>query len=132
PHPPGRRTSTRSPTATRCRRCPARCCPPHPARSAASRRPTRRTRPDPRPRWRCAVAEQRKKRPAPDAPASGATGGDVQRTARTGGEVDRPAAYESLIEKRSGLSELLAPVAGFGVTFANMFKPTVTEQYPRE
>ncbi len=77
------------------------------------------------------MAEQRKKKAAPGAtPAAGA---QVQRTARTGGEVDRPAeGYQSLIEKRSGLSELLAPVAGFGVTFANMFKPTVTEQYPRE
>ena len=28
------------------------------------------------------------------------------------------------------LSELLAPVAGFGVTFSNMFRPAVTEQYP--
>jgi len=30
------------------------------------------------------------------------------------------------------LGELLAPVAGFGVTFANLFRPTVTEQYPFE
>ena len=28
------------------------------------------------------------------------------------------------------IGELLAPVAGFGVTFSNMFRPTVTEQYP--
>lgn len=37
-------------------------------------------------------------------------------------------------EKRRGLGgaigDLLAPVAGFGVTFSNMFRPTVTEQYP--
>ncbi|WP_369798105.1 NADH-quinone oxidoreductase subunit NuoI [Cellulomonas sp. B6] len=79
------------------------------------------------------MAEQRKKKARPGAtPAS--SGGQVQRTARTGGEVDRPAdeGYRSLIEKRSGLGELLAPVAGFGVTFSNMFRPTVTEQYPRE
>ena len=30
------------------------------------------------------------------------------------------------------LGELLAPVAGFGVTFSNLFRPTVTEQYPFE
>jgi NADH-quinone oxidoreductase subunit I len=30
------------------------------------------------------------------------------------------------------LSDLLAPIAGFGVTFATMFTPTVTEEYPRE
>jgi NADH-quinone oxidoreductase subunit I len=29
------------------------------------------------------------------------------------------------------LSDLLAPVAGFGVTFSTMFTPTVTEEYPR-
>jgi NADH-quinone oxidoreductase subunit I len=29
------------------------------------------------------------------------------------------------------LSQLLAPIAGFGVTFAEMFRPTVTEQYPQ-
>ena len=35
---------------------------------------------------------------------------------------------------RSGgfLSELFAPVAGFGVSFANMFKRVETEQYPEE
>jgi len=52
-----------------------------------------------------------------------------------GGEVGRPAApepYEPLIEKRSGLAEVLAPVAGFGVTFSSMFRPVVTEQYPFE
>jgi len=58
-------------------------------------------------------------------------------TRRGAGDVDRPAsgepgAYQPLIEPKSGLGELLAPVAGFGVTFASMFKPTVTEQYPFE
>jgi len=43
-----------------------------------------------------------------------------------------PAPYEPLIEPKKGLGEVLAPVAGFGVTFASMFKPTVTEQYPFE
>ncbi len=28
------------------------------------------------------------------------------------------------------ISNFFAPVAGFGVTFGNMFRPTVTEQYP--
>ncbi|WP_372437901.1 NADH-quinone oxidoreductase subunit NuoI [Cellulomonas wangleii] len=79
------------------------------------------------------MAEQRKKKAAPGAGRPARGDAQVQPAARGGGEVDRPAeGYESLIEKRSGLSELLAPVAGFGVTFANMFKPTVTEQYPRE
>ncbi|WP_129337647.1 NADH-quinone oxidoreductase subunit NuoI [Cellulomonas endophytica] len=33
---------------------------------------------------------------------------------------------------RTGLAGALAPAGGFGVTFANMFKPTVTEEYPSE
>ncbi|WP_353066165.1 NADH-quinone oxidoreductase subunit NuoI [Arcanobacterium hippocoleae] len=32
--------------------------------------------------------------------------------------------------KRTILGNLLAPVAGFGVTFSTLFKPVVTEQYP--
>ncbi|HLV03986.1 NADH-quinone oxidoreductase subunit NuoI [uncultured Georgenia sp.] len=34
--------------------------------------------------------------------------------------------------KKGPIGELLAPVAGFGVTFSSMFRPTVTEQYPFE
>ncbi len=34
--------------------------------------------------------------------------------------------------KKSALGKLLAPVAGFGVTFTTIFRPTVTEQYPFE
>lgn len=40
--------------------------------------------------------------------------------------------YESVIEPRTGMADALAPIAGFGVTFSNMFRPTVTEQYPSE
>ena len=40
--------------------------------------------------------------------------------------------YQQLRPKSSGVRELIAPVAGFGVTFASMFRPTVTEQYPFE
>ena len=43
---------------------------------------------------------------------------------------DRP--YEPLIPSKTPLGEWLAPVAGFGVTFSSMFRPTVTEQYPFE
>ncbi|MEE6273890.1 NADH-quinone oxidoreductase subunit NuoI [Georgenia wangjunii] len=35
-------------------------------------------------------------------------------------------------DKKGPLGELLAPVAGFGVTFSSMFRPSVTEQYPFE
>lgn len=40
--------------------------------------------------------------------------------------------YEPHIEAPTGIGEILAPIAGFGVTFASMFRPTVTEQYPFE
>ncbi|PVU84024.1 NADH-quinone oxidoreductase subunit NuoI [Cellulomonas sp. WB94] len=43
-----------------------------------------------------------------------------------------PIAYTSLIEPRKGIAEVVAPIAGFGVTFSNMFRPVVTEQYPYE
>ncbi|MCK9792686.1 NADH-quinone oxidoreductase subunit NuoI [Isoptericola sp. 4D.3] len=42
---------------------------------------------------------------------------------------DKP--YEPLRPSKGPLGELFAPVAGFGVTFSSMFRPTVTEQYPR-
>src|SRR5690625_7378066 len=35
-------------------------------------------------------------------------------------------------KKNNFVRDLLAPVAGFGVTFGSMFRPTVTEQYPFE
>ena len=40
--------------------------------------------------------------------------------------------YEPLIPERGAIAKALSPVAGFGVTIANMFKPTVTEEYPFE
>jgi NADH-quinone oxidoreductase subunit I len=49
-----------------------------------------------------------------------------------GGAVGAPQPYRSQIPERTGLAELLAPVAGFGVSLSNFFKPTITEQYPRE
>ena len=66
----------------------------------------------------------------PNAP----TGDDVARTVLGGDVGDTAAAtgYEPLIEAKTGLGEVLAPVAGFGVTFASLFRPTVTEQYPYE
>ncbi len=39
--------------------------------------------------------------------------------------------YESQIPERKGLAAVFAPVAGFGVTFSSIFKPVITEQYPR-
>ncbi len=43
-----------------------------------------------------------------------------------------PQPYQPLRPAKKGLGQLLAPVAGFGVTFSSMFKPIVTEQYPFE
>ncbi|MGV8976882.1 MAG: NADH-quinone oxidoreductase subunit NuoI [Cellulomonas sp.] len=43
-----------------------------------------------------------------------------------------PSTYTSLIPPRTGIAEVTAPIAGFGVTLSNMFRPTVTEQYPFE
>lgn len=35
-------------------------------------------------------------------------------------------------DKRGPLGEIFAPVAGYGVTFSSMFRPSETEQYPFE
>lgn len=54
---------------------------------------------------------------------------------REAADVDRPGrAPTPDVEPpvKGPIAEALAPVAGFGVTFSSMFRPTVTEQYPRE
>lgn len=38
--------------------------------------------------------------------------------------------FQSNLPTPGGIAGVLAPVAGFGVTLRNFFKPTVTEQYP--
>ncbi|MDO5671370.1 MAG: NADH-quinone oxidoreductase subunit NuoI [Actinomycetaceae bacterium] len=53
--------------------------------------------------------------------------------ASEGQAVDKPiSAAPSLYQrpKKGPIGELFAPVAGFGVTFTSIFRPTVTEQYP--
>jgi len=40
--------------------------------------------------------------------------------------------YQPLRPQPGAIGEIFAPVAGFGVTLSSMFRPTVTEQYPRE
>ncbi len=42
----------------------------------------------------------------------------------------QPKALPGAPAPKSAIAETLAPVAGFGVTFSSMFRPTVTEQYP--
>ncbi len=54
--------------------------------------------------------------------------GSVQRPQQDSG----PDEYESLLPTKGPIGQMFAPVAGFGVTFGAMFKPTVTEQYPFE
>jgi NADH-quinone oxidoreductase subunit I len=51
---------------------------------------------------------------------------------KTSASVDRVAGEAAPGRKQSPLKELLAPIAGFGVTFTTMLKPTVTEQYPED
>jgi len=43
-----------------------------------------------------------------------------------------PPTYRSQIPTRGSVGSFLAPVAGFGVTLTNMFRGTVTEEYPSE
>nr|WP_082573634.1 NADH-quinone oxidoreductase subunit NuoI [Cellulomonas sp. Root137] len=77
------------------------------------------------------MADQRKpvRKPAPAQPAKGKAVAPKPRA----GEVAAPQeGYQSLIEPRGPLSDLFAPVGGFGVTLSNMFRPTVTDQYPSE
>ena len=46
---------------------------------------------------------------------------------------ERPTSdYQPLRPQPGPIGEIFAPVAGFGVTLSSMFRPTVTEQYPRE
>ena len=42
-----------------------------------------------------------------------------------------PQPYQPLRPKNNPVHQFFAPVGGFGVTFASMFRPIVTEQYPR-
>lgn len=40
--------------------------------------------------------------------------------------------FESNLPKGGPVADFFAPVAGFGVTLRNFFRPTVTEQYPKQ
>ncbi|ROR96068.1 NADH dehydrogenase subunit I [Salana multivorans] len=51
-----------------------------------------------------------------------------QRAGSTGSST--PITDAAVARRGSAIAELFAPVAGFGVTFSNMFRPMVTEQYP--
>jgi NADH-quinone oxidoreductase subunit I len=58
---------------------------------------------------------------------------DLEPTAGTASvEEHVPTRNEPEPAKRSGLKDLVAPIAGFGVTFRTMLTPTVTEQYPEQ
>ena len=43
---------------------------------------------------------------------------------------DEPMRFEH--DPKGPIGEFFAPIAGYGVTIASFFRPTVTEQYPRE
>jgi NADH-quinone oxidoreductase subunit I len=49
-----------------------------------------------------------------------------------GGELARSAPRPDTERAGTPVADALAPVAGFGVTFASMFRPAVTEEYPFE
>jgi len=68
----------------------------------------------------------------PKVPTGAADRALSHRAGAVGTGADRSAPYVPLIEPKKGLGEILAPVAGFGVTLSSMFRPTVTEQYPFE
>jgi len=63
-------------------------------------------------------------------------GGEVERREPVQGQgaLDIPGtpAADLLPEPANAVEALVAPVAGFGVTMATLFRPVVTEQYPRE
>src|SRR5690625_6675185 len=69
------------------------------------------------------MAEQKKPRsPGTPAPRQGSRGEvDAARDFDVDGDLDKNA-----------LQEFFAPVAGFGVTLASLFRPVMTEQYPFE
>ena len=61
---------------------------------------------------------------------------DKDLTRRKGSDVGTPAEPvgppPSLLPKKNPVGQVLAPVAGFGVTLSSMFKPVITEEYPQE
>jgi NADH-quinone oxidoreductase subunit I len=80
-------------------------------------------------------------KPAAAKPAAGAAqpaaGRTPARRPAAGSAVAGPDApeaprYTSRMPAGNAVQRALAPVAGFGVTLANFFRPTVTEQYPTE
>ena len=48
------------------------------------------------------------------------------------GEVTGTPAADLIPDPKNAVEAFVAPVAGFGVTMATLFRPVVTEQYPRE
>ncbi len=65
-------------------------------------------------------------------PAKGRLRKQLAKPDKRRGEVAKRLPMDFEPDKKGALGELLAPVAGFGVTFSSMFRPTVTEQYPFE
>jgi NADH-quinone oxidoreductase subunit I len=54
-----------------------------------------------------------------------------ERDVWTAASAPDPQAFESNLPQPGGIAGALLPVAGFGVTLRNFFRPTVTEQYPK-
>jgi len=80
----------------------------------------------------------------PSGPTPAGSDGSAPRTPRQvpprgdGKRVEKQRAEKQRAEKQraestgGGLSDLFAPVAGFGVTFATMFRKVATQEYPEE
>lgn len=65
-------------------------------------------------------------------PAPDGSGRQISKRRSRKAELSRKEPIDFGRDEKGPLGRLLAPVAGFGVTFASMFRPTVTEQYPFE
>src|SRR5690606_14511652 len=115
----------RSPAAIPCRRCPDRSSS---SRAPPSRRPSRcpSAVPPPPTNRRSAVADQTDphvgETPEGSSPAPSRRQPAPAPAPRTEEESGRP--------EPGFLSQLFAPVAGFGVTFSTMFRKVATQEYP--
>src|SRR5690606_3183936 len=133
PHPPAvtaassTRSSTPSPAASRCPRCPASSFRRRRGAGCASSPRPARPRPFRHPHRRPPMSKRQDHEPGKERLRK-----QLAKPSKARGEVAKrlPMTFER--DEKGAVGELLAPVAGFGVTFSSMFRPTVTEQYPFE
>lgn len=81
------------------------------------------------------MSDENKKSPPEEESGQPRTSAELEQPARGGQSIDEVKgvhAPDLLPEPKNAVEKFVAPVAGFGVTMATLFKPVVTEQYPRE